>query len=242
MIKQTFSKPGTSHVHIDGSQDYELVTKLVSQMETRGNPGKFNHVYDFIAGQQRKILPETYQSHTPALDGKEALDFFSTTLVRDRNDAIRLVNLIMKSLAHIPGIIIELEQVRGLYDYDSWQEIDASQRMKPITKKEIRYAPGPSLPIEIHHQFDIPKHGVAPISLYKLLKHCEVHGIVVGGWFVFEKEHHWAYRSNSFVDEKSYKKIVEREYWALDAYLKTQGYTLQKFRTLAEGVVGIWQT
>jgi len=223
----------------DGAKDYELVMKLVRIMEV-ANPGKFNHVYDFIAGQQRKILPETYQSHTPALDGQEALDFFSTTLVRDRNDAIRLVNLIMKSLTHIPGIIIELEQVRGLYNGSGWQEIDASQLMKPIIKKEIKYAPSPSLPIEIHHQFDIPKDGVAPVSLYQLLQYCEAHRIMVGGWFVFEKEHHWAYRSNSFADEKTYKKIIEREYLAIDRYLKNKRYDIQ-LRTLVKAVVGIWK-
>ncbi len=55
---------------------------------------------------------------------------------------------------------------------------------------------------ELHHGFDLPKdpaHTAAlPISLDVLHRACAAADFHCGGWFVFAKASHWAYRSNEF--------------------------------------------
>ena len=225
LLPGALNKVGTAHIHIDGAKSVSLVIKILKILEKKGNPGKLSVVHDFIAGNQRELLPETYESHTPAIDGEEAYDFFSSTLVKDRNDAIGIINMVCKMLSHVPGVVVEMEQVCGWYENNKWQWLQKSDWIKKIKPKEIAFPPSPSLPFEIHHGFNIAidKKGPPPISLDELMDFCRRNNIIVGGWFIFEKERLWAYRSNSFTYEKGLHGLVEREQKLLDNFLKQQG-------------------
>ncbi len=235
LARGVFGIPASCHLHIDGAKDYGRVLGVVRRLEAIGNPGKVNHVHDFIAGQQREILPETYQSHTPTLEGREDLGFFSTTRIHNRANALAVMELIPPFLIGMPGTIIELEQVYAVLTAEGWNRMEPSANIRPVTAREVILVPSPTMPFEIHHQFDLPKQGPAPLSLPELLSYSEQNNVMVGGWFVFEKDDSWAYRSNAFVRSKGLIELVEREQEILTCYLNPV-----KPRTLVERVLGIW--
>ncbi len=234
---------GTAHIHIDGARNEQLIIDIVKRLEKDGHLGKINIVYDFIAGKQREILPETYQSHTPVLEEKEALDFFSSNIVSDRNDAIKCINLINTMLEGITGTIIEMEQVVGWYDRNGWKILPHEKHITSIFDSEVDVSPSPSLDFEVHHGFDLPKVGKPDVSLPLLLKYCEEKGCEFGGWFVFEKPDAWGYRSNSFygssTNGESLIDVVEREQDIIMSYLAEENIICSP-RTLIEKVIGIW--
>ena len=235
-----FNRLGTLHMHIDGAQDQELILRLVQELERRGNPGKLDHVDCFIAGPQRKTLPEVYQSHTPELGVEEALQFFSTSSLKSREDTLEIVNFVSDALGNTPGIIIEVEQPVMWLGPAGWKLLPESGYVPAIEAGEVRGAPSPSLEFEIHHGFDLPKTiWGPPVPLSRLGRYCEESGISFGGWFVFEKSSTWAYRSNSFSGRDSLCALAEREQQALNLFLKQEGLNCQ-FRTLVEKVLGIW--
>jgi hypothetical protein len=236
------NKMGTAHVHIDGANSQELVLGIVKQLARRGNLGKMNYVVDFVAGPQRLAEKETYAAHTPGAV-EEELDFFSSTLVHDRRDAIAVINSIARSLRDTRGVIIELEQVAGWADRGCWQdEISPEQKMEPIRQGETLLAPKSSLPFEIHHGFDVKKSKSKPmVSLPKLLRFCRRHDMSVGGWFVFDKGTHWAYRSNAFCRERGLIGLVEKQNQLLNEFLGEVGADAS-VRTLVERTLGIFHT
>lgn len=234
-----FNTMGSAHIHIDGSQDSELILKIVKELDARGNVGKLNIVYDFIAGQQREILPETYQSHTPSLAGAEALDFFSTNLIKDRTDALNVINYISKMLQGTSGIIVELEQVIGCIDENGiYSGIDVNSSMLPIAASEVSLSPSPSEKFEIHYGFEIAKGWRYNISLKDIMAFCEYENIIVGGWFIFEKENTLAYRSNSFSNGNGIINQISHEHSILSVFLEKRGVGQPK--TMIEKVIGIW--
>lgn len=184
-----FNIMGTAHVHIDGAQDENLILSVVKNLEGKGNPGKLNYVYDSIVGPQRKELPEIYESHTPVLLGKEALDFFSTNLVKSREDGIEIINSLFPILQSTPGLIVEMEQVVGWYR-EIWGDFSAEELSLPkyiplIKSSDVLFAPKPTLSYEIHHGFEELKNGPPSIGLKDLLQFCEENKIMIGGWFTF---------------------------------------------------------
>ncbi len=236
-----FNILGSAHIHIDGSQNPDLILGIVKELDAQGHPGKLNVVHNFIAGQQRELLPETYQSHTPKIAGEEALDFFSTNLVKGREDAIQVTNFIGESLGKTPGMIIELEQVVSWLDEKGWNDLQFRDYIQPIRSDEVRFTPSPTEAFELHHGFEIPKNGKPTISLEALLIFCIQKNIMIGGWFIFEKEHTWAYRSNSFTDGKFLYAQMRDEREKMVEFLQKEKIVAQP-RVLAEKVIGIWHT
>ncbi len=236
------NKIGLPHVHIDGARNVDLVLGIVQELEAKGDLGKLNHVIASVAGRQRKELPEVYESHTPVIEGQEALDFFSSNIVQDRNDAIQAVNLIGQKIRNTPGCIVELDQVVGWYGSQGWQWIESADEIEPIKPDEVDFQPQPTWPYELHHGFNLPKDSEAlPVPLEKLLEDCEKAGITLGGWFVFDKGNEWAYRSNSFSQSTNVRKVVEQEQANLNSILVAYGKDI-KARTLVERVLGIWHS
>lgn len=238
----TLNRIGVSHIHIDGARDPAVVFGIVKELEAKGDLGKFNYVVQSTGGRQRAELPEVYESHTPIIEGQETLDFFSSNIVKNREDAIQAVNLIKSKIKDIPGAIVELEQVVGWYDNHGWKWIGHKDELDPIQATEVESAPQHTWPYEIHHGFNLPKNSeTPPIELEKLMRDCEKAGIVMGGWFVFDKGEEWAFRSNAFSKDSDIRKVVEREQQALNIIL--DGYKQGgKTRTLVESVLGIWHS
>lgn len=233
---------GLPHVHIDGARDQALVLEIVKELEAKGDLGKFNLVIQSVAGKQRAELPEVYESHTPMLEGQEALDFFSSNIVQDRNDAIQCVNLIGEKIKNIPGCIVELEQVVGWYGPKGWEWIESGDEMEPINPEEVDFKPQPTWSYELHHGFNLPKDSdKPPVELVVLRDDCEKAGITLGGWFVFDKGKEWAYRSNSFSESADIRTVVEQEQASLNVILAQYGKDT-KARTLVERVLGIWHS
>lgn len=236
------NKIGLPHIHIDGARDEELVFGVVKELEACGNLGKFNQIADSVAGGQRSVLPEVYESHTPAIDGEETLDFFSSNLLKDRADALTAVNGIAAKIQNTPGAIIEVEQTIGRYDARGWDWIKEGEEITPINQAEVDGKLEETWPYEIHHGFNVPKQSVElPINLEQLKNDCESSGIVIGGWFVFDRENEWAYRSNSFSQAVDVKAVVEKEQSALNAILTTYGQEVS-VKTFVERVLGIWKS
>ncbi len=233
---------GLPHIHIDGAKDEELVFSVVREFEARGNLGKFNQIADSVAGGQRAVLPEVYESHTPAIDGEETLAFFSSNLLKDRADALTAVNEISAKIKDTPGAIVEVEQTIGRLDARGWDWIKEGEEIAPIEQTEVGSPLQETWPYEIHHGFNVPKNAAdLPISLEQLRDDCEAAGIVIGGWFVFDRGDTWAYRSNSFSQADDVRAVVEKEQAALNAVLAESGQDIQA-RTFVERVLGIWQS
>lgn len=237
------------HVHIDGAKDPGAVWPLLQTLQSSGNLSKLNFVNQFIAGPQRLLLPEVYSAHTPVLAGREEFEFFSTTSLYSRYDAVRVTKFLGESLRNFSGLIIEVEKPvmwlglngsrpkSGNHIVPGWKFVPESEYLLPIGANEIGLSPGASLPFEIHHRFDLPKKG-KQVDLDELGRFCEKSGIAFGGWFVFEKTDSWAYRSNSFSRREGLEEQVQREQESLNyCFLEIQG--LPQAETEIEQIVAI---
>jgi hypothetical protein len=236
-----FSKVGLAHVHIDGARNRPLILEIVQDLSRIGMPGRLNEIVRFVAGPQRQILPAVYQSHTPVLAGKESLDFFSTNQVPDRDGAVVALDLIMEKLQAVPGAVVELEQVVAIFNETGWQFASPDKALSPLQASEVRFSPATTWSYEIHHGFDLLKTKTAPLALANLLAHCSAQGITVGGWFLFERPNHWAYRSNSFINSADFQAQVEREHSVIRHFLEDQGLQAEQW-TSVEQVLGIWNS
>ncbi len=243
IASETYDALGRMHLHIDGARSYPRVLEVVQALEKRGNPGRFDEVLSSVSGPQRGLLPETYESHTPTIDGKEAFDFFSTSLMKDRADAINAVNVVSHMLSDADGAIVELEQVVGLIDpagRERW--IPEKRHARPILPGEASPVPSPSLKFEVHHGFEVSGELARKISLEILRDRCTKAGIMFGGWFVFENEGKQSFWSNAFTDTTgdTLQTFVSRERALLKGLLRDIGLEKISLQTLVERVVGIW--
>lgn len=234
---------GTMHVHVDGARDRASLDAILNDLESGLILGSVVHeTTGAIAGPQRARARETYESHTPRVGGGEAFRFFSTTMLPTRGDALRVAALLRNRLRGVPGIVIELERVVGKLDWDGrWAAVPMDE-VPPLTTAEVGAPPLPSLPIEIHHAFNVPRRpgDTLPMSLSTILAETSRLGMMVGGWFVFEEEDAWAYRSNAFTDADGVRALCERENRTLRQYLRSRGRDVP-VRTIAERVLNIWQ-
>lgn len=131
---------------------------------------------------------------------------FLTGRLGDGDDALMKVVLEETRAA---GGMAELEEYLGEWSLqpDGAVVEDARYQALPYSDaafKEFDAARCSSIPsLELHLGFDLPKDGALPISLAELMQACAARGLENGGWFLFRKETHWAYRSNEFSSEDS---------------------------------------
>lgn len=236
-----FSKIGCIHAHIDGADSPEQVRDIVEELEKRGNPGTLDYVVLSVVGPQRAEEPETYGAHTPVMDGEEAFDFFSSTQIHSRQDALAVLDAITTMLAGTKGAIVEIEQNVGWLDEKGWQVVLPADQLEIIHSAEARLAPKDTMRYEIHHAIEIPKSwGV--LNLSALARFCRRHQMVFGGWFVFDDGDRWGYWSNAFSNETNIQQLVEREQSILSAFLVAARLDEVKPVTLVERVLGIWHS
>jgi hypothetical protein len=233
------------HIHIDAPEIEDAenkILRIVKSLEDRGNPGALYYVHSFIAGGQRKMLPKIYESHTPVMNGEETLDSFSASVVKNRENAIDVVNFMLTELRKSPGAIVELEQPVGLFNSKGWDFlISKTDYVVPIQSSEVAFTPQPTFRFEIHHSFSVPKEEQPPISLEKLRNLLEEKNVMLGGLFIFEKETSWGYTSNSFTNDENFCQQVEEEQEVFRSFLKQENFE-DTLETLVELIVGIWKS
>lgn len=234
-----FRQPGSIHLHVDGGVQYEPVRQTLS---TYG--GKIQKILHVASGPQRSQLPEVYRGHTPGSLEQEAFEFFSTTPITSQDQAVKAVMAIYPQLVHHPNIIIELERVvlAGSSISKNWKEVNLNT-VQPLTVEEVPYLQAQTLPIEIHHGINISKcteRAMPPLHLSSLLSISKEVGLEVGGWFLFEKENKWAFRSNEFTERDGYQLRAKNQHDALRGVLQKLGLEYELW-TIAEQVLGLWR-
>jgi hypothetical protein len=183
--------------------------------------------------------PDTYASHTPGTDDIEELEYFSTSAVASREEAVHIMKDMLPALSDHRGVVLELERIIAIVDNGKWTETTIDS-VPAIREDEVGYRKSPTLPIEIHHAFDVLAKD-KPLRLEELLQKTGQMGIRVGGWFNFAKEGEWSYRSNAFVHKAHLKDYVMREHGALSEFVKMHKIPVTRTWTLVEQVLGIWR-
>ncbi len=235
-----FREPGRMHLHVDGGTQEELVRRVVGAYS-----GKLHHILKSIAGPQRHDLPAVYHGHTPGRDG-EQFEFFSTLSIASRRDAVTKVKAIFPCIASYPGITLELERIvlvrEGTSPSIGWEDVPFHD-VQAILPDEVPYAQVDTFPIEIHHGINIPKqqYPQPPLELSELLVMAPKAGMRVGGWFLFDKGHVWAYRSNQFTTAEQFDEQTRSQNAALHAQLQQRGIQYSLW-SIAEQVFGLWKT
>lgn len=230
-----FRQPGSIHLHIDGGVQYEPVRQTLS---TYG--GKLQKVLQAIAGPQRRQLPHVYRGHTPGSLEQENFEFFSTTPIASQSQAVEIINTIYPRLYPYSGIIIELERIVLEGRNGQWNEVPPLGIQDKLS--DIPFQQAYSLQIEIHHGINIPKRKekVPPLALSSLLSLSHDAGLCVGGWFLFEKEGMWAFRSNEFTESDVYRQLAQNQHQALHEALQKLDLEYELW-TIAEQVLGLWR-
>jgi len=241
-------KLGTFHVHIDGD-DQAHIESLLGELEPEF-PSKVNRITgESVPGPQRDDpdFDETYRYHTPGSLENEDFSVFSTTMLgagsKLSSEAIETLRHIITVVTRKAGPIVELERVVATIDEDgAWTEVELISDPPELWKlsDECDYPRLSTFPIEIHHAIDIPKKGsLPPLDPTEDIPK----GPNIGGWFLFEKENAWAYRSNQFADWSDY------EHYAKDGDARLRKFLAElhergveaTLRTLVEQVLGIWR-
>ena len=232
-----FDSIGAIHMHVDGV--WGLWVWVLCWMLKLFGYTELNKVVAFVDGPQRKALPETYQAHTPAQDGAERLEMFTTTLVRNRKNAIRLLNFVGRVLRWVSGAIVELEQTVGWVDNGGWKWIESFNEVVPLRQSEVRVKLQASEKYEVHHGFDYPKSNATPQQLADLIQtYCDQYEMSYGGWFVFERPDYWSCWSNGFFPAEWLPERVESQRILLKEFLKREGLN-GDLATLVERVLAI---
>ncbi|MBI2444299.1 MAG: hypothetical protein HYV42_03615 [Candidatus Magasanikbacteria bacterium] len=238
-----FNRLGTIHVHVDGFA-LPLILKLLRQLQRQGYRGKLNPVLAAAAGPQRQDLPEAYRAHTPAVQGTERFACFSTVWLPNRPAAVKVIRRLLPKLATTRGMVVELEKVIGKVEKTATWVSDRRLSVWTLDAKEARYCPQDSLPIEIHHHLEVAKQGSPPWHPEELVEASAALGVPVGGWFLFEKERVWAYRSNAFVQLDRARLTAVDQYHTLTALpiLLPGNCPVRRFFTSVEFILGVWNT
>lgn len=241
----SFDEIGSMHLHIDmGDHGAELKKILELLRRHTGFPSTLHRIAASAAGPQRQSEPDTYGLHTPSKDGRESFAYFSTALIPTRDDLRNVVPYVLGVLDGIdtPGIVVETEHVVGLVDADkSWRGIDVNSK-PPVTKQEILLPSAYTLPIEVHHAFNIPTSVSMP-TVVQVRDALVEAGLNLGGVFVFEREGECAFRTNEFMSlDGNLMEEIRAQRETMDEVLDRFNVPRDQRWTLVERVLGIWHT
>ena len=230
------------HLHIDGSGLDEAFLRLVPQLACGPSPShiEVTRIAAAVAGPQRSDYPETYQSHTPGI-GVEQFEVFSTLEVGDRGDAITALQRIVPALAQHRGAVVEAEHVVGVIDEGGAWSAAFGDPLASIDVPELQARRAHTLPFEIHFGINIPRQDRSPppFHLEQLLAVCDQQNIRVGGWFRFDKEDRWAYRSNQFAKELNVAAL-KAQHQALREHLLALVPHVTLW-VMVERILGVWK-
>jgi hypothetical protein len=197
-------KVGNMHMHLDCSHSTTSDNRLVEIAQTLEKHGWASKVSRVSVAKPGAHLvdPEyrdDYREHTPELvTGKNTFAAYLTTfLAAEVNEPKEAADLCKKARAIMQSetsgfseaeVVIEIERVAALIDADN---IQAASPPELSYHNEIRN----SL-FEIHHFIDLPHTQSIEFEEWQAL--CNLSGIVVGGWFQFNKQDVQALRSVRF--------------------------------------------
>ena len=197
------------HFHVD-APDAARVHAIARRLHARHKAaqGQVKHypIASLHLGPQVAKLPIYRQlPNFHAFEDAES-EAFLTGRLGDGDDA--LMKIVLEE-TRVAGGMAELEEYLGEWTLraDGTVVEDARYEALPCSGAAFaefesrRCSDIPSL--ELHLGFDAPKvdgQGM-PIPLSQLMDSCSQRGMQNGGWFVFKKDSHWAYRSNEFSSE-----------------------------------------
>lgn len=251
-LPKSSTELGAIHIHVDGGQNEAVVRAVLGDLNARGYRTKMQHVLEAVAGPQRAFLPEVYGSHTPGEGGEEQFEFFSTTLIANRDEAVAVLREILPRIQSTPGIVVEAEQVVSLAISSGGHGQMDTTRVSMEQKAEVDiirseevggYRTAPTWPFEVHHRFDVPKvYDAHPCPMESLLTFAEKNGFCVGGWFVFDDLGSWGYRSNEFMQLKELGPKMRRQSRSMLVGVQNLPFPAQLLTSVGEKVLGIWTT
>ena len=242
-------QPGNMHMHLDCSKSPTSETRLVEiakALEGHGWPSKVSRV-NLARGGLHLSDPEyasEYAEHTPELcAGENTFAAYLTTLmsaeVTTPQEAAKLCAEARKIMGletngfSEADVVIEIERVTALIDTKTVQVATPTVFSENNKSKHALF--------EIHHLVDLPKTASIEFDEWQAL--CNLSGIVVGGWFRFDKESGQALRSVRFSrDPDSLKLIAEtRELeYIVREHIGIEDIDIQ-VQTVVEQVIDIWR-
>jgi len=239
-----FSGLDSVHVHVDVGGQGGFIHSIIEWLNDERWDTKINSILKFTDGPQRRASPEAYAPHTPELNGREQLFYFSTSLFGSYTETKARLRPLLERISREPGIVVEVERVIGKVGAETEWTRTAVQEYPLIYSSDTGFKRESSWPIEVHYACDIAKTSrwdeSPPISPEQLRDACVELGINVGGWFLFEKGDQWAYRSNMFakyIAPTEIKKDRDR----LSVRLRELGLNCE-IRGLVEQTLGLWKT
>ncbi len=245
--KAATRKLGNVHLHIDcarsGESDHYLV-EAAKLLEGHPWPSKVTRVAVAKPGGHiaDPVFQADYQQHTPELygPGGSFASYLTALLASDVNDADGLValrDLVRGELGRLlkdydeDDVVIEIERVSALLDADTAR----------IARPAVLRSGGDiaDSKFEVHHFIDFPVSADVQFSDWTAV--CSRAGVVVGGWFQFDKSDVRAFRSVRFADTPDLCNFVD-ETRTLTALAQRQvpGGTAH-VETVVEQIVDIWR-
>jgi len=240
---------GNMHMHLDCSKSETSEGRLVEIaqiLERQGWPSKVSRV-NLARGGMHLSDPEyveDYLEHTPELcAGTNTFAAYLTTLMAPEVNDPELGKSLCKQARTIMAeqskgfseadVVIEIERVTALIDEKSIQV--AGPATFPLSDKTTR-------PLyEVHHLVDLPRSSAVEFDEWQAL--CNLSGIVVGGWFRFDKKDEQALRSVKFarsLDVLSLIKETRELNYILREHLDVDEKDMH-VQTVVEQVVDIWR-
>ncbi|MDP1827065.1 MAG: nucleoside monophosphate kinase [Archangium sp.] len=197
------------HFHVD-APDAARVAAIARRLHARHKAaqGQVKHypIASLHLGPQVATLPIYGQlPNFHAFEDAES-EAFLTGRLGDGDDALMRVVLEETRAA---GGMAELEEYLGEWTLRADGTVVEDSRYDALPYSGAAFAEFESrrcsdIPsLELHLGFDAPKvdgQGM-PIPFSQLMDSCSQRGMQNGGWFVFKKDSHWAYRSNEFSSE-----------------------------------------
>jgi adenylate kinase len=247
------------HNHVDAQSHGRLQT-IVKEIDSLA-PNTHTKVYPIVSLQLGPQLNSTefasvYQRMPNFRTIEHAHDeAFATGKMGENGIDYHLLQSALKTADCHPqeGVMVELEEYvfemvfgpdgasKLLYDYGLTDTQLEAEQVKDFQSKAVAGCPQ----FEIHHGFDIEKssHPDQPIELSDLMNLCQQAGFDNGGWFLFGKTDHWAYRSNEFSNQ-SYEQCrakTENQASLLRTIIGTLGDFSYTQSCSLEKVFAIWR-
>jgi len=241
-------KVGNMHMHLDCSRSATSENRLVEiaqTLEQHGWPSKVSRVNLAKPGLHLSDpeYKEEYQEHTPELvTGKDTFAAYLTTfLAAEVNTPEEAARLCKEARAFMDTqtegfseaeVVIEIERVAALLDPSETHTASPTELAAQDGLRNSLF--------EIHHFIDLPHDATIAFDEWQAL--CNLSGIVVGGWFQFNKEQVQALRSVRFTKKPDLKALAEETRELVHIVRENcVGANANCVQTVVEQIADIWR-
>lgn len=238
---------GNVHLHLDCRQfqgaDQRLVD-IAHGLDRCGWPSKVTRVAVARPGAHvtDPDFAEDYREHTPELCSvQSSFAAYLTMLLTLKAETLeqlsvvhdRVREVLAKPLSHLSdiGVVAELERVAALID------VDAMQIARPATIPAKGDAERTLF--EVHHLVDLPSS--AAIGFSEWMRRCEEAGVVVGGWFQFDRPGQCALRSVRFSRTPDLFELTSETRALAALVAEFAGSGVARVETVVEQIIDIWR-